>query len=93
MAASGGTRQPLRPAAAEIGLLGAGMAKLKAAFARRRTVGACPVCGSGALRVKSVERQPLMGELGPQELTLQCDGTACSHSETRMHGYRGPATA
>ena len=93
MAASGGTEQLLRPIFAENGGLRAGMARLKAAFTRRPKVGTCPACGSGALRVKSVERQPLMGELGPQELTFQCDSAACSHSETRMHGYWGPATA
>lgn len=93
MAPSGGTEQLFRPMVAEIGGLRAGAARLKAAFALHPKVRTCPVCGSGALRVKSVERQPLMGELGPQELTFQCDRADCSHRETRMHGSWGPATA
>lgn len=33
----------------------------------------------------------MMGELGPQELTIRCDNPACGYSETRMHGFPEPA--
>lgn len=49
-------------------------------------VGTCPRCGSGALRVTSRERVPMMGELGPPELNLRCDNVACGHGETRFWG-------
>lgn len=52
----------------------------------RPEAGTCPRCGSGALRVAARERVPMMGELGPPELTVQCDNAACGHSETRFYG-------
>ena len=55
----------------------------------RPRAGTCPACGSGTLRVTSRERVPMMGELGPSELTLRCDNEACGHSETRFCGH-GP---
>lgn len=60
----------------------------RSAVRARLAVATCPACGSGALRVTSRERVPLMGELGPPELTVRCDNAACGHSETRFCGRR-----
>jgi hypothetical protein len=38
------------------------------------------------MRIVSSEREPLMGELGPQIDTLQCSNPECGHSESRIHG-------
>lgn len=66
------------------------VAKLRVAVAEPPVTEICPTCGTGRLRVISVKREPMMGELGPQELTIRCDESDCGHSETRMHGYSVP---
>jgi hypothetical protein len=54
--------------------------------ARTGVAGRCATCGRGDMRIVSSEREPLMGELGPQIDTLQCSNPECGHSESRIHG-------
>ena len=79
---------PPRPAANR---LRAFLDRLKTAVARRRGLEQCSVCGTGTLRTISVDRRPVMGEIGPPELTVRCDNAGCGHGERRMYGYTGPA--
>jgi hypothetical protein len=101
MSASGGMGKLVRPSfvryrfspiAAELEGLRACFGRLLAAFFAPPPVGACPVCGTDGFRVVSRERLPHMGELGAQELTIQCENAECRHREVHMHGYR-PAEA
>ena len=48
-------------------------------------IGICPACGHGELRVTAREREPIMGELGPQIDTIECDNPGCGCREARIH--------
>ena len=97
MSASGGMDRLLRPIpvryrvsaiAAELEGLRAWFGRVKAALSAHPPLADCTVCGSGGLRVAARKRLPQMGELGPQELTIQCDNAGCRHRETHLHAYR-----
>lgn len=51
----------------------------------RPAVEACPICGTGALKVVKVSRHPIWGDAGIQERTLACDRPSCGHTEQREH--------
>lgn len=54
--------------------------------AKTGAAGSCATCGLGELHIVSSEREPIMGELGPQIDTLQCSNPKCGRRETRIHG-------
>ena len=80
----------LKTATAEVSRLRDRVAQLRTAVAEPRVTEMCPACGVGRLRVVAVRREPMMGELGPQEFAIRCDNPDCGHTETRMHGYAAP---
>lgn len=48
---------------------------------------ACPICGTGRMKVVSSVAHPHFGFAGVQERTLKC--TDCSHSEKHLHDPTG----
>lgn len=49
----------------------------------------CPICKSGRLQVKAIDKHPHLGEVGIQEKTIGCDNPECSHTEKQMHDPAG----
>ncbi len=65
------------------------IAKLKLKLKNASSGEACPICGVGSLKTKSVVKHPIMGDVGIQEKRLECDNLSCAHKEQRMHDPNG----
>lgn len=50
---------------------------------------ACPLCGSGRLKVQSIKPHAHFKSVGMQEITVVCDAEGCGHSERRMRDPSG----
>lgn len=69
--------------------LEARVAELENQLKAKPTADACPICGTGALKVIAVGDHPTLGAVGVQERTLRCDNASCAHMERRMHDPTG----
>lgn len=71
---------------AEVESLQARVAALETAIKARTAAEACPICGSGNLKVISVQPHPIFGDVGGlQQRTMKCDNSPCGHTEVREH--------
>jgi hypothetical protein len=61
------------------------VAALEAEIQKRPPLEACPLCGSGNLKVTSVKPHPSFGPVGIQERVVKCDNPNCNHTEKRIH--------
>jgi hypothetical protein len=73
----------------EVKALQARVSALETEIQKRPSLEACPICGTGNLKVTAVRPHPQLGDVGIQERTVKCDNPACGHTEDRIHDPQG----
>lgn len=61
----------------------AAIKRLQAEIDALKSGEACPLCGSGRLKVTASRADPTFGVFGHQQRTLTCQNAECGHSEKR----------